>query len=285
MVPLAAMPPEAVTAAAVTPEPVTSAVWPLAVLPPLLPLPAPGLSSWGVALAANLVLIALAQRAPVLTRAGWIHAGVLGTLLWGSLGPRGWLAVVAYLAAGSLVTRLGWRRKQEAGVAEARGGRRGPANVWGSALVGCGLGLLASVSPPGWQPVLLLGFAASFSAKLADTFGSEIGKRWGRTTLLITTLRPVPPGTEGAVSLEGTAASLLGGALMAAMMLGLGLLQGWGSWLLVTGVALLATLLESLIGATLQQRLPWLSNELVNGLQTAIAAVLAVALALASSRP
>ena len=31
-----------------------------------------------------------------------------------------------------------------------------------------------------------------------------------------------------------------------------------------------------MIGATLQQRLPWLSNELVNGLQTLLAALLAM---------
>jgi uncharacterized membrane protein len=40
-----------------------------------------------------------------------------------------------------------------------------------------------------------------------------------------------------------------------------------------------ATLLESLLGATLQGRLAWLSNELVNGLQTLVAALLALALA------
>jgi uncharacterized protein (TIGR00297 family) len=127
----------------------------------------------------------------------------------------------------------------------------------------------------------LIGFAASFAAKLADTFGSEIGKRWGRNTVLITTLRPVPPGTEGAISLEGTAASLVGGLLMALICAGLGLLEVAGPPLpvlvLVSAVALLATLIESAIGATLQRRWSWLSNELVNGLQTAIAAVLAMA--------
>jgi len=122
-----------------------------------------------------------------------------------------------------------------------------------------------------------VGFAASFSAKLADTCGSEIGKRWGRHTLLITSLRPVPAGTEGAVSLEGTAASLAGGLLMALVMLALGLIQGTGTWLLVGAVALLATLAESVIGATLQSRWSWLSNELVNGVQTLLAALLALA--------
>ncbi len=40
-------------------------------------------------------------------------------------------------------------------------------------LIGAGIGSAT---------LLLIGFAASFAAKLADTFGSEIGKRWGKTT-------------------------------------------------------------------------------------------------------
>jgi uncharacterized protein (TIGR00297 family) len=245
------------------------------------PLPPQDLSHWLLALALNALLIALAQRAPLLTPVGWVHAGILGTLLWGSLGWRGWLAVVAYLVLGSLVTRLGLRHKQARGLAEARGGRRGPENVWGSALVGALLALLVCRAPTLWVPPLLLAFAASFSAKLADTFGSEIGKRWGRHTVLITTLRPVPPGTEGAVSLEGTAASLAGALLMGLVMLVLGLLSGPAAWGLVAAVGLIATLLESLVGASLQRRYTWLSNELVNGLQTLIAALLALALAAA----
>ena len=248
------------------------------------PLPPQHLSTWLIALALNGTLIALAQRAPLLTRAGWVHAGILGTILWGSLGWRGWLAVVAYLAFGSLVTRLGWRRKQEQGLAEARGGRRGPENVWGSALVGALLAMAACRAPAAWGPLLLLAFAASFSAKLADTWGSEIGKRWGRHTVLITSLQPVPPGTEGAVSLEGTAASLAGALLMALVTLALGLIEGPVALLLVALVGLVATLLESLIGATLQQRWPWLSNEVVNGLQTLVAALLALAVAAALPR-
>ena len=240
-------------------------------------LPAQSAGHWLWALALNGLLIGLAQRAPLLTPAGWVHAAALGTLLWGCLGWRGWLAVVLYLLLGSLVTRLGLRQKQALGLAEARGGRRGPENVWGSAATGAALAMLVPLVPAAAAPKLLLGFAASFSAKLADTCGSEIGKRWGRHTVLITSLRPVAPGSEGAISLEGTAASLAGSALMAALMLALGLVAGTGAWLLVTLVGLDATLIESLIGASAQQRWGWLSNELVNGLQTAIAALLAMA--------
>lgn len=246
-----------------------------AVLPAWLPAQTP--LHWLVALALNAGLIALAQRAPLLTPAGWSHAAALGTILWGCLGWRGWLAVVLYLLLGSLVTRLGLKAKQQRGLAEARGGRRAPANVWGSAATGAALALLVPLWP-GASARLLVGFAASFSAKLADTFGSEIGKHWGRTTVLITTLRPVPPGTEGAISAEGTAASVVGGALMAALMAGLGLIQGWGTWSLVSLVALVATLVESGIGAGPQRRWPWLSNERVNAVQTTLAALLALAL-------
>jgi len=249
--------------------------------------PLQSLQHWLAAAAINAALIAAASRVPLLTPAGWAHAAALGTVLWGCMGPAGWLAVVAYLALGSLVTRLGFAAKAARGLAEARGGRRGPENVWGSAATGALLALLMPLVNEAQHAVLLVGFAASFAAKLADTFGSEIGKRWGKHTVLITSLRPVAPGSEGAISLEGTAASLVGGLLMAVICAGLGLLHGLpsgtagtlGTITLVTVVALLATLLESVIGATLQQRCAWLSNELVNALQTALAALLAMAAA------
>ena len=240
-----------------------------------LELPSQSASLWLYALVLNAVLIAWAQRFPLLTKAGWCHAGILGTVLWGSLAWRGWLAVVAYLVLGSLVTKLGFARKQELGLAEGRGGRRGPENVWGSAFTGLVLALLIAAGV-GSPALLLIGFAASFAAKLADTFGSEIGKRWGRTTLLITNLRPVPAGTEGAVSVEGTLASGLGSLLMTLVMAFLGLLQSGAAFALVLVVGFIATLLESLLGALGQGRWPWLSNELVNGLQTAWAAALAM---------
>ncbi len=172
---------------------------------------------WLFAFTLNALLIAVAQRLPLLTRAGWVHAGALGTILWGCLGWRGWLGVAFYLVLGSLVTRLGMAQKQRDGLAEGRGGRRGPENVWGSAATGAVIAILIKLGI-GSEPLLILGFTASFAAKLADTFGSEIGKRWGRTTILITTLRPVPAGTDGAISLEGTLASALGSVLMTAVM-------------------------------------------------------------------
>ena len=165
--------------------------------------------TWLNAFLINFLLIFLGQRLPFLTKKGWIHAGVLGTLLLGSIGWNGWLSVCFYLLLGTLVTKIGYQNKASRGIAEARGGQRGPENVWGSAATGCSLALLSCFSPDNLN-LLMVGFASSFSAKLSDTFSSEIGKRFGKRTFLITTLKPVLAGTEGAVSLEGSVAGLLG---------------------------------------------------------------------------
>lgn len=70
-----------------------------------------------------------------------------------------------------------------------------------------------------------VGFVASFVSKFSDTVSSEVGKAYGKTTYLINTLKIVPRGTEGAVSLEGTAGGAAAAALFAAGAFTLGQVQ------------------------------------------------------------
>lgn len=243
---------------------------------------------WIVAVSLNATLLAIAWVLPkkLLTPAGYLHAWVLGVLVWGCLGWRGYAVVMLYFLIGSAVTRIGMAEKEAAGIAEKRSGVRGPENVWGSALTAtlCALGVLLVNSgllpglSPEWAGWLALGYVASFATKLSDTTASEVGKAYGKRTFLITTLQPVPAGTEGAVSLEGTLAGVAGSAVMAIAGWGMGLISPWGIlWCLVA--AFIATNLESVIGATLQEKLPWLTNELVNIINTTIGAIAAIILA------
>ncbi|MEN9202977.1 MAG: TIGR00297 family protein [Thermostichus sp. DG_1_6_bins_120] len=236
------------------------------------------LSQWGIALWLNLALVALGLFSPqrALTRAGVIHAGILGLLVWGGLGGRGYGVVTAYFLIGTAVTKLGIARKQAQGIAEKRGGARGPENVWGSALTGavCAVGYALFPHPLWW-----LGYSASFAAKLADTVSSEVGKAYGRKTFLITTFQAVPAGTEGAVSLEGSLAGVLAAAVISLLAWSIG--GEWVDrdpfWLGICWLAgILATLAESWIGVVLQPRFAWMTNEVVNSLQTSLAALLAV---------
>lgn len=235
------------------------------------------LNPWLIAILLNTVLLGLAWLAPkqLLTPAGLVHAWILGVLIWGTLGWRGYVVVMFYFLVGSGVTRIGMSLKEAAGIAEKRSGARGPENVWGSAAVGalCALGTL--VLPDPYRELLLLGYVASFSTKLSDTSASEVGKAYGQRTFLITSFQPVPKGTEGAVSLEGTVAGILASAAIAAVGWAVGLINLPGVGLCMVA-ALIATSFESVIGATLQNRFAWLTNELVNVINTFIGALVAI---------
>ena len=209
-----------------------------------------------------------------MTKRGWISAGILGSLLWGCMSWQGWTSVVIYLLFGSLVTKIGYKFKRKKGIAEKRGGRRGPENVWGSAATGLFFAIMVKLN---FDNLLFykIGFAASFSAKLADTFGSEIGKRFGRNTYLITSLRKVERGTEGGVSLEGTIASALGAIFMTSIMLLLSIITTKHQFIIVSISGFLATISESIIGAKFQEKYK-LSNELVNTIQTSISSIIAI---------
>ncbi|MBN3869473.1 TIGR00297 family protein [Nostoc sp. JL33] len=246
---------------------------------------------WLVAVGLNTILLGLAGIAPkkLLTPAGLFHAWFLAILIWVTLGWQGYVVVMFYFLVGSGVTRIGMAQKEAEGIAEKRSGARGPENVWGSALTGAlcalGVGLINSgfivLSPQflvsNLQSLLLLGYVASFSTKLADTTASEVGKAYGKSTFLITTLQPVPRGTEGAVSLEGTLAGIVASVAIAFVGWAVGLIDLLGvAWCVLA--AFIATNIESVIGATLQSKYTWLTNEVVNIFNTLIGAIAAVLL-------
>ncbi len=244
------------------------------------------LTPWLIGVGLNSLLLPIAYFAPkkLLTPAGLLHAWCLGVVLWGCLGWPGYGVMMFYFLVGSGVTRIGLAEKEALGIAEKRSGARGPENVWGSALVGTlcavGVGWLTwqGQSTP-WINLLLLGYVASLSTKLSDTCASEVGKAYGQRTFLITTLKPVPRGTEGAVSLEGTVAGLIASAVMAAVGWAVGLITPIGIlWCIIA--AFIATNLESVIGATLQSKFQWLTNEVVNIVNTLIGAIVAILLGL-----
>jgi uncharacterized protein (TIGR00297 family) len=247
------------------------------------------LNPWLVGFGLNAGLLAIATLAPkkLLTPAGLLHAGALGIILWGTLGWRGYGVMMFYFLAGSAVTRIGMAEKEALGIAEARSGARGPENVWGSALIGmvCALGVYGatwngSPAAQAWVQLLQLGYVASIGTKLADTCGTEIGKAFGQRTFLITTLQAVPRGTEGAVSLEGTIAGVIGSIAIATLAWLMGLISPGGIGICAIA-AFIATNIESLIGATIEGKVNWLTHDVVNILNTLIGAIVAILLALA----
>ncbi|MBL1208983.1 TIGR00297 family protein [Geminocystis sp. GBBB08] len=234
-------------------------------------------NSWLIATILNTILIIIALISPkkLLTFMGYLHAWVLGVIVWGCLQWQGYLVVMFYFLVGSAITKVGIKQKEAEGIAEKRSGVRGPENVWGSALIAtiCALGYV--FAPPSWQQFFLIGYVASFATKLSDTCASEIGKAYGKNTFLITTFQPVARGTEGAVSLEGTIAGIFASMAIALLSYSISMINGIGVIICLIS-ALIATNLESVIGATLQTKFDWLTNEIVNVLNTLIGAIVAI---------
>lgn len=231
--------------------------WPWALLVPLVL----GLTAWGLRM----------------VRPSAFLAGVpLGIAVLRLGGFAGFGVLLGFFVLGTLLTRFGYAVKEARGVAEAMGGRRGASHV----AANCAAGLLLLVvravamsrgASPAVEAVLWAAFAGSFAAAASDTASSEIGQLLGRHPVSPRTMRPVPVGTEGAVSFEGLLAGLGGAIVIGGLAFALRLVDGPG-WVVVALAGLLGNVLESLTGAWGRRSLPhgWL-----NFANTAVGAALA----------
>ena len=206
---------------------------------------------------------------------GVVAGLIIGTIIYAGAGTGAWLLLLVAFAAAAVTSRIGYKRKLQLGIAEERGGRRGAANALANTGVAA-LGAVLAVASP-YHVEALLAVAAALIAGSSDTVASEIGKAFGRRTFLVVGFRPVPPGTSGALSIEGTAAGIAAAALLALVAVRADLIPA--SMLLVVVVAATAaSLLESALGATLEGPRV-LNNDLLNFINTAAAAGIALLLA------
>ena len=215
----------------------------------------------------------LGYRARTVSQSGAAVGALVGTIIYVGGGPYAWLLLLLTFAAASATSRLGLTRKEQLGIAEERGGRRGA----GNAIANCGvaaMAAIAAVTTP-YAPAALAALVAALTAGGSDTVASEIGKAWGRSTFLVTTLRRVKPGTPGAMSVEGTAAGLLAAFALAATGAALGLIPRSAVLVVVAG-ATTGALVESALGATLEGP-GILNNDMLNFINTAVAAAVALA--------
>ena len=248
----------------------------------------------GVALAAAIAIGA--RRAGSLSTSGAVAAIALGTASFAA----GWswaVLLIAFFIASSALSR--WRDDQKSrrtGGIVAKGGRRDAAQVLANGGIFAACAALSLVIPwPGW-PVLAAG---AIAASTADTWATEIGSLARGEPRSIVSWRPVPAGTSGGVSLQGTLAALAGAAFIALASR----IVGWPLAAVPAALAggMAGTTADSLLGATLQSRrwcaacaepterpvhgcgtgtghaggLPWLGNDAVNALSGGVGALVA----------
>lgn len=255
-------------------------------------------------LIANLVLAIVGYLAKSVNWSGLVGGALLGSVLIVFGGWQLYVLLLAFFVVGSGVTKVGIRRKASMGLAQEQGGRRGFSHAFANVGTAAILAMMAATT--GFDgPTLWLAAAAALATATADTTASEIGQLIGRRPFLPLTFRRVPPGTEGAISIEGT----LAGAIAALVMGALGAIL-WVSWFVadapftsafafafssekifdtarlagfITLAAVVASWIESVVGSWNRTRIQPISNGTLNFMNTVVGASLMIALLRLSS--
>lgn len=213
--------------------------------------------------------LAAAITGGLATAALYLATPGLKTALW---------PLLALLLLTLASTHFGRAGKESMGVGEGPHGRNAAqvaANLGVAVVASVPLGLARVYFVPlalGGTP-MRLALAAALAEAAADTLSSEFGEVLGGEPRLLTTLRPVPAGTDGAVSPAGTLAGVIGAVVVsAAATLALNFTSGQGA--LVALAAIAGLFIDSLLGALLERR-GWLNNDAVNFLSGLAAAIIA----------
>ncbi len=215
----------------------------------------------------------LALRSKSIDRIGAASAVLIVTVITAAFGLQGFALMAGFFLIGSTVTKLGYAKKAALGIAQEKGGARGWRNAFANGGIPALLALFGLLSHGSMRTAYLIAYAAAVATAAADTCSSEIGKAYGKRTFLITTLRPVPAGTEGAISVEGTLGGLFGALFISSLGVLTGLFGAEGA-LIVTLAGFLGALAESVIGTVAEKR-GWFDNHALNALNTAIGAAFA----------
>jgi len=180
-----------------------------------------------------------------LTRRGAAAALAVGVAtLWG-FGWRGLILLLAFFVSSSLLT------------AAAKGGEKGGGEGRRNArqvIANGGIAALAALAG-NWA-----WFAGALAAANADTWATEIGSHSPTPPRLITNWTTVPAGTDGGMTLLGTAGGIAGAGVVGA----LSYLFGQDAAMALIGAGTAGMIMDSLLGAIGQPKVRWIDNDVVN---------------------
>ncbi|MFT3824367.1 MAG: DUF92 domain-containing protein [Chitinophagaceae bacterium] len=203
-----------------------------------------------------------------------VTGGVCGFVIYSGTGYKGLGMLVTFFVLGTIATA--WRKDEKRGLVagDVNPSRRKAGQVMANAGVAGILALLA-VFDGLHADLYLLMVAASFASATADTLSSELGMVYGRNFYNIITWKRERKGLDGVVSLEGTLTGIAGAAVI-------GLLYVWPvianrELLFVIIAGAIGNLADSVLGAVWERK-QYINNDIVNFLNTLIAALIALLL-------
>jgi len=221
-----------------------------------------------VGFAGAAVVALAARRLRMLTIDGAISAALIGAIVFGLGGWFMTALLLLFFLTSSALTRLGAARKSHP---EQRRGRSA-GQVLANGAVPAAIAIWYGINP---SAIALSAFAGAVAASTADTWATEIGLLSPATPRLIATWEKVPRGSSGALTWLGTIGGIVGASAIAMTAF------YWMRMPVVSVLAagVLAMFADSVLGATLEERVKWIDNNAVNIIATAIGAALGYAFA------
>lgn len=204
-----------------------------------------------------------------------LSATLLGVIIIISSNIFWFFILLVFFFLGSLFTRYKYNYKLIHGIAERKGGIRGYKNVFSNSLAALSLAVAYRIFYPSHDLLLLSAYLGSIATACGDTLASEIGETHKGEPRMITTFKKVQAGTDGAISCLGEGAALFGAGVIAllAVLLIPDIQNDFGVVIAVVAGGFIGTNIDSVLGATLQQK-GYLSNNGVNLFATISGAII-----------
>jgi uncharacterized protein (TIGR00297 family) len=195
---------------------------------------------------------------------------VLALFVYLGAGWTGFAMMTIFFILGSAATSWKLKWKQGQGLAESEKGTRTTMQVVANAGVAAIPGLFSFIFTGPVHLILHVMIAAAFAAATADTLSSELGNIYGSRYYNILGFKKDQRGLNGVISLEGTLCGIAGSMLIA-FIYAVGV--GWDARMVVIIIlaGTIGNLADSILGATLERE-QWIGNNMVNFLNTALAA-------------
>jgi uncharacterized protein (TIGR00297 family) len=238
--------------------------------------------------------------ARLLTLRGAISAGFVGGLIFALGGITPAILLLTFFVSSSALSHVGSSKKLVFANSFEKGSQRDQGQVLANGGIAAGLSLILALTE---MDILMVGIAGAIAAVTADTWSTELGVLAKRKPRLITSGARVERGTSGAITLEGTIASILGALLIG--LISAFFLDQRNVALPVTLAGIGGAIVDSILGASVQamyycadcdkatehhpyhscgtrtihiQGWLWMSNDIVNLISSFVGAMLSMVL-------
>ena len=201
------------------------------------------------------LLAVFSIKVKFLNNSGATATFLLGTTIFRIGGVVWTVPLLTFYLLSSVLSKVGKKRKARFDLVFEKGSQRDAGQVIANGGIAWLVMIMYSLTG---EPAYFFAYLGTLAAVQSDTWATEIGTMWPNPKArLVTTMKPVPVGTSGGVSVPGTMGAFIGALLIcaSAVVLQVAWVLDYGvvqSFVLIGFSGLLASLVDSFFGATVQ---------------------------------